>query len=55
MQNLQQTIPLKTLIMIAMVCLLGQEDQDWIKYERDDQNWQLISLLHHYEKDAKPL
>lgn len=55
MQNLQQTIPLKSLILIALICLLGQQYQDWIMYERDPQNWELIKLLHCYERDAKPL
>lgn len=48
MLNLQQTIPLKSLILIALICLLGQENQDWIMYERDDQNWELIKYLHCY-------
>ena len=48
MQNLQQTIPLKSLILIALICLLGNEDQDWFKHERDAENWQLISMLHCY-------
>jgi len=43
-----QPIPLKSLILTALICLLGQEDQDWIMYERDPENWQLIAYLHCY-------
>jgi len=32
--------------MLALCCLLGKEDVDWLLHEKEDGNWELYLIIH---------